>query len=91
MDNLDLVLERGDTLAVDVMTKKIELCHPKEALVWVDYNAMLTKALKHKLDMLQVLFRGGTGNKEVIQIGVAEVKIMKNLVHKSLEGLAGIA
>ena len=52
---------------------------------------MLTKALKHKSHVLQVLFWGRSGNKEVIQIGVAEMKTTKNLVHKPLEGLGGIA
>ena len=55
-NSLNLALERGDILAVDVMIKEVELGHSKEALVWVNDNAMLTKALKHKLDVLQVLF-----------------------------------
>ena len=53
---MDLVLEKGDTLAVDVITKKVQLYHSKNALVQVDDNAVLTNAFKQKPDMLQLLF-----------------------------------
>ena len=56
MDSLDVALESGDTLAVDVMTEELQLCHRKVTLVRVDDNVMLTKALNHKLNLLQVLF-----------------------------------
>ena len=53
---MHLVLEKGDTLAVDVIIKKVQLYHSKNTLVQVDENTVLTNTFKQKPELLQLLF-----------------------------------
>ena len=47
--------ERGDTLSIDVMTKKIEFCDTKLALVGIDDNAMHGEMIKNTSQIQEVL------------------------------------
>ena len=46
-DCLDLALEGGNALAVDVMTEKVELLHTKDTFVWIHNNAVGRKTFEN--------------------------------------------
>ncbi len=86
MDSLNLVLERGNAIAVDMMAKKINFWTTKDR---IDNDLMLGKALEDESQVLELLF--SCASNEVIHICVAEGKTMEDLIHESLKSLSGIS
>ena len=70
LDGLDLVRKWRDTVAVNMMTKKVQLGSSKCALVRIDDYAMVREVGKHGPEVSEVLLWGGASNENVIDIGI---------------------
>ena len=69
-DCLDLALEGGNALAVDVMTEKVELLHTKDTFVWIHNNVIGRKTFENCVEMFEVFLWCGTGNQSIVNIHV---------------------
>ena len=58
-------------MLVDVMTKEIKFSDTKEAFVGVDNNAMGGELFENSPQILEMLFWSGTGDEDVINVGIS--------------------
>ena len=89
-DCLDLALEGGNALAVDVMTEKVEFLHTKNTFVWIHNNAVGRKMFENCVEMFKVILWCGTGNQNIVDIRVHKLETSECLIHKTLEHLCRI-
>ena len=64
-------------MLVDVMSEKIQFANTKETLVRVDYNPMCGEALENNSQVLEVLFRSGTGDEDVVDVSIGKGRPQK--------------
>ena len=70
-NSLHFLRQRGDTLLVNVVSKKIQLTATKEAFTGVDEDAMFGQSLKNRLQVLEMLLGSGAGDEYVINVGIS--------------------
>ncbi len=86
-NSVHFVWERGDTVLVNVVSKKFQTGH---ALVGFDNHTVGREAFKNSLQVLEVLIVGGVGNENIVYVCVGWWYPMENLVYKSLEYLGSV-
>lgn len=88
----DLYLEREDAnaVAIDQVTKKLDLVLTEYAFVGVDNQAILVEAAEHSLEMQQKFLLIVAGDEDVVNIDAAEVKTAQKRVDEPMEGLVGV-
>ena len=92
LDNLDFTIQGTEAFMAHTVSNKIQLSDSKHTLLNVGEEAVVIKALKHKPEVVQVLFRSCAGDQEVVDILFkAELQTTQHIIYKSLEGLCSIA
>ena len=71
----------------NAVTKKVQFMDTKEALVGIDDNAMGNETFKNNSQVLEVLFWSGTGDENIVNLGVGSRDTSENLMYESLESL----
>ncbi len=90
-NSLNLFRERRDVVEVDVVPEEVQLRDAKEAFVWIDDDSVRGESCEHGSQVIKVLFRGGTCDENVVDVGVSGRNTTEHLVHKPLEGLSSVA
>jgi hypothetical protein len=84
-------LEGGDAGGGEVMTEEIEGGLGKRAFGEVDEEAVVAEDGEKFLEVGDVLIKGRTGDKDVVQVDESEREAFEEVVHEALEGLGGVA
>ena len=70
LDGLNFLGERDDTLFVNMMTEEVQLWNTENALIRVDDDPMRRETFKDCAQMIEVLLRSGTSDKDVIDVRI---------------------
>ncbi len=90
-DDLNFLRKRGDTVAINPVSEKVQLGDAKEAPVRIDNNTVRGETLKYSSQVLEMLLWVTAGNKNVNDIGVDHGNSAEDLVHEALESLSYVA
>jgi len=80
-------LKRNDASGAHQVSQILNGRPGKNTFVRVNHKAMLREQGNHLAEMEQVIFPGGTGDQDIIQINKAVRQAIKYAVHEALEGL----
>ena len=89
-DDLNLLLQRSDALAVNLVSKEFQIINAEYALGWVDNDTMFIKAFQHQSLVVFVLFWARAGD-EVVSACLTGVQSSQELVNEMLEGVGCIS
>ena len=75
-------------MLVNMMAEEVQLCNTEQALVGVDDDPMRGESGENCSQVIKVLFWGGAGNENVVNVGVSH---WKDLIHETLKHLSSVA
>ena len=78
-------------MLVNMMAEEVQLCNTEQALVGVDDDPMRGESGENCSQVIKVLFWGGAGNENVVNVGVSHWNSTEDLIYETLKHLSSVA
>jgi len=77
-------------MLVNTMAEEVQLCNIKQALVGVDDDPMRGESGENCSQVIKVLFWGGAGDENIVNVGVGHLNATEDLIHEKLKHLGSV-